>query len=80
MANIDMITRILKLYDALAGGQLIKKSTYCMENGISERTFDRDIEKIRNYLSESFSGKEVLYLTGENAYGLADAHESEEKR
>ena len=52
MAGTDMATRILKMYEALIKGKEIQKIPFCMEHEISERTFDRDIEKIRSFLSE----------------------------
>ena len=52
MAGTDMTTRILKMYEALSKGKEIQKIPFCEEHNISERTFDRDIEKIRLFLSE----------------------------
>lgn len=54
-------TRILMLYSALINGQVINKFTYSMEHNINERTFERDIAEIRNYLSEIYSPCELLY-------------------
>lgn len=57
----DKVTRVLSLYDKLINGQLVDKEMFCIENDVSGRGFDRDIHDIRLYLSESFSGREVLY-------------------
>ncbi len=77
MGHTDMVTRILNMYEELRTGKQVHKASYCEEYGISERTFDRDIEKIRNYLSEFFCGKEVVYLSRENAYKLMDVQLSQ---
>lgn len=58
------------LYDALLNGSGIDKQTFSMEHGIDERSFDRDIEDIRLFLSESFSRDEVLFDRGTNTYYL----------
>ena len=75
MAGIDMTTRILKLYEALNRGRKIFKEPFCMEYEISERTFDRDIEKIRLFLSEEYSGKEVEYSSREECYSIPGIEE-----
>lgn len=69
----DKITRVLTLYHQLINGQHIDKSVFSLEHGINERSFDRDIEDIRLFLSEIFSARELVfdketasyYLTGD---------------
>lgn len=63
-------TRILMLYNSLISGQFINKATYSAEHNINERTFERDIAEIRNYLSEIFSIHELLYDRINDAYYL----------
>lgn len=58
---MDKITRILILYRLLMHGDLINKYSASLEFGISERSFDRDIQDIRLFLSESFSNLELVY-------------------
>lgn len=65
---MDKITRLLLLYSKLVGGEEINKTIFCFENDCSPRTFDRDIEDIRLYLSESFSSKELKYKRSTNTY------------
>lgn len=72
MSGMDMTTRILKLYEALSRGKEIYKQPFCMEYEISERTFDRDIEKIRLFLSEDYSGREVRYNSETACYKIPD--------
>lgn len=68
---MDKITRILLLYSKLTKGEEINKTVFCFENDCSPRTFDRDIEDIRLYLSESFSLMELTYDRGRNTYFIA---------
>ena len=71
MSRTDKNTRILMLYDALLNGNGINKKTFSMEHGIDERSFDRDIEDIRLFLSDSFSCEELLFDRGSNTYYLS---------
>ena len=57
----DKITRILILYKQLCDGVEVDKASFCIEHGISERSFDRDIEDIRLFLNEIYSGDDVIY-------------------
>ena len=66
----DKITRILILYKQLCDGIEVDKTSFCVEHGISERSFDRDIEDIRLFLSEIYSGDDVIYNKKENVYYL----------
>lgn len=68
MAETEMTIRILKMYEDLRIGREIQKLSFCLEHGISERTFDRDIEKIRFFLSEEYSGNEVVYCQERACY------------
>lgn len=78
MAGTDMTTRILKMYKILNGGMEIQKTSFCREHNISERTFDRDIEKIRLFLSEEYSGKEVQYSFDRGSYCIPKKREQGE--
>lgn len=71
LSKTDKNTRILLLYDALLNGNSIDKKTFSVEHCIDERTFDRDIEDIRLFLSESFSCRELIYDKEINAYQLS---------
>ena len=48
---MDKITRILLLYSKLMKGEEVDKIMFCFENNCSSRTFERDIEDIRLYLT-----------------------------
>lgn len=65
---MDKITRLLLMFSKLLNGEEINKTIFCFENDCSPRTFDRDIEDIRLYLSESFSSAELRYKRSSNTY------------
>lgn len=65
---MDKVTRVLSLYSKLMQGEKINKVGFCMETDSLPRTFDRDIEDIRLYLSEFYRGRELLYDKLENIY------------
>ncbi len=67
---MDKITRILFLYTKLANGLKVNKINFCLETDSLPRTFDRDIEDIRIFLSENFCGEELVYDRLNNCYYL----------
>ena len=75
MHNTDKITRILMLYYRLSRGELINKTVFSSEHGITERTFDRDVDDIRTFLSEIYTSKELLFDRNKKAYYLTGCHE-----
>lgn len=68
---MDKITRLLLLYSRLFQGQKVNKLNFCMETDCLPRSFDRDIEDIRLYLSELFYAEELVYNRQENTYYLS---------
>lgn len=70
MAETDKITRILTLYSQLLSGKKVNKNNFCLDYGIKRRSFDRDIEDIRLFLSESYSFDELSYSRKDNSYQL----------
>lgn len=71
LSKTDKVTRILILYHKLLGGEHINKSAFSLEHNITERSFDRDIEDIRLFLSEIFSSSELLFDKESGTYYLA---------
>ena len=65
---MDKITRILLLYRRFMHGDLINKYETSLEFGISERSFDRDIQDIRLFLSEAYSNLELEYDEKRHGY------------
>lgn len=73
---MDKIERLLLLYTKLITGEQVNKTLFCFEYECSPRTFERDIETIRLYLSDSFSFSELRYDRSQNTYYLAGAKRS----
>lgn len=69
--KMDKATRVLILYHQLLSGQVIDKVTYSLEHDINERTFDRDIETVRLFLRDIYSGEQVLFDRESNTYYLS---------
>lgn len=64
----DKATRVLMLYHKLLQGEHIDKTAFSIEHGINQRTFDRDIEDIRLFLSDSYSVEEIVYNSETKTY------------
>lgn len=74
MAGIDKVTRILMMYTKLLEGKKIYKKSFCADTGINRRTFDRDIEDIRLFFSESYIGYDLIYDRLDESYHLENYH------
>ena len=73
----NKVYRILKTYDNLIDKGQINKKEIVDEFNVSPRTIQRDIEVIRNYLSDNYEDKEELvYDSKSNKYYLSrsEAH------
>lgn len=67
---MDKVERVLMLFWQLYSGMRISKAAFCFEMDITPRTFDRDIEDIRNFLSEGYLGQEVIFDRMSNTYRM----------
>lgn len=74
---MDKITRLLILYSSLIKGDEINKTMFCFENDCSPRSFDRDIEDIRLFLSEVYSVSELKYNRMNNTYYMEGSKKQE---
>lgn len=74
---MDKITRTLLLYSRLIKGEKVNKFAFCMETDCIPRTFDRDIEDVRLYLSETFDVRELRYDRQEKVYYLSGVSRTE---
>lgn len=70
--------RILSLYLRMADGKEVQKLNYCQEESITARSFDRDIQTLRNCLSEHYLGEEIIYDKAGNCYYLQSAPKPKE--
>ena len=68
---MDKINRILMLFHKFTQGEKINKKDFSKDNGISERSFDRDIEDIRNFLAEIYAAGEICFNKADNVYYLS---------
>ena len=50
MESTDKVERTLGIYTKLMNGALVNKATEAINYGVNERTIQRDIDDIRNYL------------------------------
>ena len=69
---MDKITRLLLIYSRLIQGEKLNKAQFCIEADCSLRAFDRDIEDIRLFLSETFAYSEILYDRKNNEYSMSN--------
>lgn len=73
-AELDKVTRVLMMFYELSRGRHISKVAFCQEHGITGRTFDRDIEDIRIFLSELYTNSELLFDRGTNTYFISNLY------
>ena len=56
----DKITRVLALYTKLINGSIINKSEEAQNYGVAERSIQRDIDDVRNFLDETETQMYIL--------------------
>ncbi|SDV99365.1 WYL domain-containing protein [Kandleria vitulina] len=56
----DKIDRVLGIYSKLMNGSIINKSEEAQNYGVNERSIQRDIEDIRNYLDKSSTNTGII--------------------
>ena len=59
---------ILALYEDLRSPQGVSMTNFIVRNGISVSSFRRYVSDINCYLSESYSGEEVIYQPEKKRY------------
>lgn len=52
MEATDKIERVLGLYSKLMNGSIVNKAAEATNYGVNERSIQRDIDDIRNYLDQ----------------------------
>ncbi len=68
--EIEKGTRLLYLYQELTSGKGIQKQEAALRFHVNERSIQRDIEDLRNFLAEQNPPMEVCYVTKEKRYHL----------
>lgn len=66
------------LFYRLSRGEKINKQAFCDQYEVSKRTFDRDINDIRMFLSEIFTSSELVFDHYRNEYYLSDCRAIDE--
>lgn len=78
--NIDKIERVLDIYTRLVNGAVIKKSKEAAYFGVNERSIQRDINSIRNYLEQSIVNtgveRNIIYDRANGGYRLKEIYQS----
>jgi len=62
---------LLNLYDRFKQNEDVRLNVICGEFNISESTFHRYIENIRNYVWEKYK-QEIVFFKCDNCYRLVD--------
>ena len=67
--------RLLNINERLNRGEIINKVTLAAEYGVAEKTVQRDIDALRNYLAEVHADegkKEIKFDRKRNGYRLVE--------
>ena len=75
MEEANKVARVLSIYNKLVGGEIVNTAFEANRFGVNEKSIQRDIDEIRNYLSQSTVGGygivgEVIYDRVEKGYRL----------
>ena len=78
MEETNKVARVLSIYNKLVGGEIVNKAFEANRFGVNEKSIQRDIDEIRNYLSQSTVDGygivgEVVYDRVEKGYRLEQA-------
>lgn len=72
--NTDKIERVLGIYTKLLNGAIVNKASEAINYGVNERSIQRDIDDIRNFMEQSITDSEVvdsvIYDRQEKGYRL----------
>lgn len=71
----DKGMRLLHLYQALTEGRGIQKQEAAARFGVNERSIQRDIEDLRNYLAEQSPPAEIRYIAKDKRYYLISSEQ-----
>ena len=78
--SIDKIERVLSIYTKLINGDVVSKSEEANRFGVNERSIQRDIDDIRNFLEndgvQNGSINSIIYDRTEKGYRLEKMYQS----
>ena len=64
--------RVLVLYTKLLNGQVVNKAQEALTYGVNERSIQRDIDALRDFLREQYSTQDVVYDRKASGYRLVN--------
>ena len=64
--------RVLVLYTKLLNGQVVNKAQEALNYGVNERSIQRDIDALRDFLREQYSTQDVIYDRKSSGYRLVN--------
>lgn len=67
---MDKATRVLILFYNLIQGKSVNKHAFIEKYELNERSFERDIKTLRNFLMEMHIASEIVFDRRENTYYL----------
>ena len=70
MAETDKNMRIREMYTRLIQGEMLNKKQLARNFGVTEKSIQRDIESLRDYLTRSGDTRTLVYDNREHAYVL----------
>lgn len=68
---MDKATRVLILFYNLIQGKSVNKHAFIEKYELNERSFERDIKTLRNFLMEMHIASEIVFDRRENTYYLS---------
>lgn len=78
--NTDKIERVLGIYTKLINGSIVNKATEATNYGVNERSIQRDIDDIRNFMEQSIADSgvvnSIIYDRQEKGYRLESIYQS----
>lgn len=75
------INRILSIYQRLIDGEVLNKQQLALEFGVSDKSIQRDIENLKNYLGEQPNGTKLIkYSRSLKGYVLEETKDSQFSR
>lgn len=75
----NKVSRVLSIYNKLQNGEIVNKSYEANKYGVNERTIQRDIEDIREYLAQGENSgvvDSVIYDRGGKGHRLENLYDS----
>lgn len=73
------IDRVLSIYTKLMGGYLVNKAEEAQKYGVNERTIQRDIDDIRNFMESNVENagiiNSIIYSRAEKGYRIEQIYQ-----